>query len=324
LPYFGFNHFTPPPRSFLKESRRDASLQNRIDAPYLNGETHYQTIQWAFEFRSQVGSSSPAEESTEGLTASTSTRFRLIEAKLTRSENGPKSDDKAEIAEPDPKFILGVAVAPENRCAPYSRDQYAYSQTLEPQIVAQQHGYMFSPYNGQFFYDLSESDIDHIVALSEAHDSGLCAASQETKWAFANDLLNLTLANPQLNQQQKRNYDLAEWLPIMNVCWYADRVVEVKKKYHLTMDLAEATKAKEILDSCISTALSIPRRAEVGTSPSPTTTRDGIHPLELYGDNGNGRITCAEARAHGIAPVPTTHPAYKYMRDGDGDGWVCE
>ena len=26
--------------------------------------------------------------------------------------------------------------------------------------------------------------------------------------------------------------------------------------------------------------------------------------LELYDDNGNGSITCAEARAHGIAPVP--------------------
>ena len=46
--------------------------------------------------------------------------------------------------------------------------------------------------------------------------------------------------------------------------------------------------------------------------------------LEMYDDNGNGRITCAEARAHGIAPVPRGHPAYQYMRDGDGDGVVCE
>ena len=46
--------------------------------------------------------------------------------------------------------------------------------------------------------------------------------------------------------------------------------------------------------------------------------------LGLYDDNGNGRITCAEARRHGIAPVPRDHPAYRYMRDGDGDGIVCE
>ena len=44
----------------------------------------------------------------------------------------------------------------------------------------------------------------------------------------------------------------------------------------------------------------------------------------MYDDNGNGRITCAEARAHGIAPVRADHPAYPYMNDGDGDGVVCE
>ena len=43
-----------------------------------------------------------------------------------------------------------------------------------------------------------------------------------------------------------------------------------------------------------------------------------------WDDNGNGRITCAEARTHGIAPVHRGHPAYPYMRDGDGDGIVCE
>ena len=46
--------------------------------------------------------------------------------------------------------------------------------------------------------------------------------------------------------------------------------------------------------------------------------------LARWDDNGNGRITCAEARRHGIAPVPRGHPAYRYMRDGDGDGGVCE
>lgn len=46
--------------------------------------------------------------------------------------------------------------------------------------------------------------------------------------------------------------------------------------------------------------------------------------LELYDDNGNGRITCAKARRHGIAPVSRGHPAYQYMDDRDGDGVVCE
>lgn len=51
---------------------------------------------------------------------------------------------------------------------------------------------------------------------------------------------------------------------------------------------------------------------------------DPNHPLTLYDDNGNGRISCAEAEAHGIAPVYSWHPAYPYMTDRDGDGVVCE
>ena len=54
-------------------------------------------------------------------------------------------------------------------------------------------------------------------------------------------------------------------------------------------------------------------------APSDTPAQ-AVH----WDDNGNGRISCAEARRHGIAPVRRGHPAYRYMRDGDGDGIVCE
>ena len=49
--------------------------------------------------------------------------------------------------------------------------------------------------------------------------------------------------------------------------------------------------------------------------------------LERCDANGNGRVTCAEARAASCgAPIPVTrdHPLYQFMRDGDGDGQVCE
>ena len=66
------------------------------------------------------------------------------------------------------------------------------------------------------------------------------------------------------------------------------------------------------------------------SSPSPPADRPAASELTPvaeplpWDDNGNGRISCAEARAHGIAPVRRDHPAYRYMRDGDGDGVVCE
>ncbi len=55
----------------------------------------------------------------------------------------------------------------------------------------------------------------------------------------------------------------------------------------------------------------------------PTAATD-MDALAMYDDNGNGRITCTEARAHGVAPVHRGHPAYEFMRDADGDGVVCE
>ena len=64
----------------------------------------------------------------------------------------------------------------ENRCAPYDADNYPYAQSVEPQIVAQQGGNIYGPYTGTWFASTAETDIEHIVARSEAHDSGLCAA----------------------------------------------------------------------------------------------------------------------------------------------------
>ena len=78
----------------------------------------------------------------------------------------------------------GVRVEPEVRCAPYDRDDYAYPQSVESQIIAGI-GKIYGPYTGQCFATPRETDIEHIVPLSEAHDSGLCSASPATKARFA-------------------------------------------------------------------------------------------------------------------------------------------
>ena len=46
------------------------------------------------------------------------------------------------------------------------------------------------------------------------------------------------------------------------------------------------------------------------------------------GASGEARRVSAECAMRGagrqLPPVPRGHPAYRYMRDGDGDGVVCE
>ena len=225
-----------------------------------------------------------------------------------------------------------LTIAPESRCSPYDSNAYRYSPSVEDRIVAE-YGGVYGPYTGRWFVSQRETDIEHIVARSEAHDSGLCADPQ--KWAeFASDLLNLTLASPEVNRNLKGAKDAAEWLPDQNQCWFAGRVIAVRLEYRLTIDQREADALDRVLTGCTSTALVVfPRDTSPSDqiAPTPISTPVDSEPdpptanaLQQWDDNGNGRITCAEARRHGIAPVPLGHPAYPYMNDRDGDGIVCE
>ena len=219
----------------------------------------------------------------------------------------------------------GLTVAPENRCSPYERKRdYPYSQSVEQDIVRGL-GAVYGPYTGTCFGSTKDTDIEHVVATSEAHDSGLCAADRATKKRFATDLRNLTLASPRVNRHQKSGKDAGEWVPDRNRCWFAGRVLDVKRAYRLTVDRREATALEQILRGCASTAMEpMVCRAAPASAGSTGRATGGDDVLSRYDDNRNGRITCKEARQHGIAPVRRSHPAYRYMRDGDGDGVVCE
>ena len=228
----------------------------------------------------------------------------------------------------------GLTLAPEHRCAPYARDDYPYPQSIERVIVERLGGRIYGPYTGRHFSSTRVTDIEHIVAVSEAHDSGLCRADRATRARFSEDVLNLTLAAPDINRcgaGGKCAFDAAEWLPERNRCWFAARVVSVRTKYGLTIDPREAAALDRVLSGCASTKMVLYRQPSTATLPAasvPTTrastTTTTTDALGRWDDNRNGRITCAEARKHGIAPVKRGHPAYRYMRDGDGDGVVCE
>ena len=221
----------------------------------------------------------------------------------------------------------GLVVAPEDRCSAYSkRRDYPYSQSVEARIGAGLGGRIYGPYTGRTFSSTRQTDIEHIVATSEAHDTGLCAADAATRRHFASDLLNLTLASAQVNRREKSGKDAAEWMPRMNSCWFAQKVVDVRQKYALTIDRREADALERKLSGCVSTKMIFTDSAGgTRTSVLPAAREDpptGTDALGGYDDNRDGRITCKEARRHGIAPVRCSHPAYTFMRDGDGV--VCE
>ena len=64
----------------------------------------------------------------------------------------------------------GLAVAPEHRCASYDRADYPYPQSVEREIVASMGGRVYGPYTGRHYRSMRDTDIEHIVAVSEAQD----------------------------------------------------------------------------------------------------------------------------------------------------------
>ena len=123
--------------------------------------------------------------------------------------------------------------------------------------------------------------------------------------------------------------DAAEWLPPRNRCRFARRVVEVRREYRLAVDRREADALERVLSGCKSTEMVFHGDGGAPVSAGSSASQGGptsgaANALASWDDNRNGRISCKEARRHRIAPVRRGHPAYPFMRDGDGAGVVCE
>ena len=153
-----------------------------------------------------------------------------------------------------------LKVEPENRCAPYSAKQYTYNSKLDKKFV-EGFGYVVdkdgkldrgfpSPYyHGVSFRFLQDMDIEHVVARSEAHDSGLCAYPDMWR-EFAGDMDNITVAAEHPNRTLKRDKDPADWLPEIRVCEYVQQWIDVKVKYNLTVDQEEYYALTSVIANC--------------------------------------------------------------------------
>ena len=118
----------------------------------------------------------------------------------------------------------------------------------------QRHGWI-APYSCRTVADAKDVDIEHIVAWAEARRSGLsCARARE----FMGDPLNITVAYPRVNRHQKSDKDAALWLPAHNRCWFAARVLAVKRKYGLAMDGAERAAIERVLAGCSEAEMAAP------------------------------------------------------------------
>ncbi|MDT0270462.1 HNH endonuclease family protein [Streptomyces sp. DSM 44915] len=114
-------------------------------------------------------------------------------------------------------------------------------------------GSWYSPYDGATWSSASDLDIDHLVPLAEAWDSGADSWTTAEREAFANDRTRpQLLAVTNSVNRAKGDKDPAEWLPPRGAyhCVYARAWIQVKHSYDLSVDSAERDALREALNTC--------------------------------------------------------------------------
>lgn len=114
-------------------------------------------------------------------------------------------------------------------------------------------GSWYSPYDGATWSVASDLDIDHLVPLAEAWDSGAGSWTTSRRQSFANDLTRPQLIAVTDNvNQSKSDQDPGTWMPSRSAyhCTYVRAWVQVKYYYGLSVDSAEKSALTSYLSGC--------------------------------------------------------------------------
>jgi len=138
-----------------------------------------------------------------------------------------------------------------------TRDLSAVIHKVDSENCVVISGILVDPYSGETINFLrgvttsSDVQIDHVVALSNAWQTGAFKFTLEKRTALANDPLNLLAVKGRLNSQ-KGDGDAATWLPPKKSyrCQYVARQVAVKFKYGLWLTAPEKAAILKLLQPC--------------------------------------------------------------------------
>ncbi len=198
----------------------------------------------------------------------------------------------------DAALLAQVRVAPEPVRAGYKRELFSswidadgdgcntreevlIAESLTPaqvdpygcKVVA---GDWLSVYDGVTTEEPGDIEIDHVVALAEAWDSGASAWDVSRRRDFANDLgfAGSLIAVSSLSNQHKSDQDPAEWMPPRRESWcqFARDWAAVKVRWDLSADQPEVSALHTALDTCGSQPAPAPPVPAPSSAPVATTS----------------------------------------------------
>ena len=261
--------------------------------------------------------------------------------------------------------VMNVVVAPRRPGLPkYDRDDWKHWTDVDGDCQDTRHEVLISessvavtfaddrscrvatgrwtgPYTGEVVEDPGKLDVDHMVPLANAHQSGAYLWSAERKELYANSLSypgHLIATTASANRSKGRKGP-EEWRPPDRTYWcrYAMDWAAIKRQWGLTATEAEAGALREMLGGCEPSVHLQLTHAETTTpgaaspSPAPEPTTPAVTPTPAQFDtkfdpDGPDRDcgdfdSWAEAQAFYRAaggPETDTH-----RLDSDGDGVAC-
>jgi hypothetical protein len=124
-------------------------------------------------------------------------------------------------------------------------------------------GRWYSYYDNAFWTAPADLDIDHLVPLAEAWDSGASRWTAKQREDYANDLgdqRDLAAVTDNVNQA-KGDGDPADWMPpyAAATCRYVGEWLAVKLRWRLTVDSAERSALTSYAGSCPNVTITVAR-----------------------------------------------------------------
>jgi hypothetical protein len=178
-------------------------------------------------------------------------------------------------------------------------------------------GEWFDPYTGETVTDATRLDIDHMIPLKNAHNSGGWAWDKSRKAAFANEMSyadHLIAVTASANRKKGAKGPEA-WKPTNKGYWcdYAVDWVRIKTDWDLSATKAEWGALEEMLETCDSTP-SIP--AVSPKAESPTTVKEAVPPAAASSNSLDVRIASIDCK--GKPEVVTIENSGASTRDMTG------